>query len=398
MNSELHELKHVREADVYKKTRFAGRLNRRADGSVEFTYADSYRSSDGPGIAISLPSSPDPYVGPGGGLPAFFSGLLPEGHRLTVLKNAAKTSLSDELTLLLIVGADTPGDVSVVPAGATPSTPTAVAEFRSTSELDFTSLSRTLDRHSLPGVQDKISATMLTTPLSLEGNAYLLKLDPRDHPHLVANEALHLEAARRLKLPVVKSQLVSDMHQVRGLLVERFDRVNGGDGEGLKRLALEDAMQVLDLPPSMKYSVAAEEVSDALAKQCHAPLLAKRNLYIQFLFAWLTGNGDLHGKNVSIVAGQGERFSIAPIYDIPCTLIYGDDTMALTVAGKAKNLKRKHWNEFARTLGLTDRAAASANRLALEAATAVDLSRLPFDGSPLRGTQRELRFRRLEIE
>jgi serine/threonine-protein kinase HipA len=44
-----------------------------------------------------------------GALPAFFSGLLPEGHRLTVLKNAVKTSLGDELSLPLAVGADVPG-------------------------------------------------------------------------------------------------------------------------------------------------------------------------------------------------------------------------------------------------------------------------------------------------
>jgi len=62
-----------------------------------------------------------------------------------------------------------------------------------------------------------------------------------------------------------------------------------------------------------------------------------------------------------MLAGQDGRFAIAPIYDVPCTLIYGDDTLALTVAGKTKNLRRKHWEEFARVLGLTDKAAASAN-------------------------------------
>ena len=51
-----------------------------------------------------------------------------------------------------------------------------------------------------------------------------------------------------------------------------------------------------------------------------------------------------------MLAGQDGRFAIAPIYDVRCTLIYGDDTLALTVAGKTKNLRRKHWEEFARVL------------------------------------------------
>ncbi|MER8027280.1 type II toxin-antitoxin system HipA family toxin [Glutamicibacter protophormiae] len=397
MNYELQDLKQIQEADVYREDVIAGKLTRRQDGSVVFSYTDSYLASGAPSIASSLPTLGGPYIGAVGALPSFFSGLLPEGHRLTVLKNAGKTSLSDELTLLMIVGADTPGNVSVVPSGTALTQPPALAEFLDPAELDFTALARSLDLHSIPGVQEKISATMLTTPMSLAGTAYLLKMDPRDHPHLIANEAAHLSAARLLKLPVVKSQLVHDARQLEGLLIERFDRLNRAGLPGSKKLALEDATQVLNLPPSAKYSVSSEAVCEALAQHCHAPLLAKRNLYIQFLFAWLSGNGDLHGKNVSMLADHDGRFSVAPIYDIPCTLIYGDDTLALTLAGKTKNLRRKHWEEFARTLGLTDKAAASANQLALRAVNNIDLSALPFSGSPLRGTQRELRFRRLEV-
>jgi len=398
MNPQLQELKLVTQADVYCNESLAGYLTRQADGSVAFTYDESYLAGGGSAIATSLPVSPEPYVGPGGALPSFFSGLLPEGHRLTVLKDATKTSLSDELTLLMAVGSDTPGNVRVVPAGSAVEQAPVVAEFSSAADLDFSVLARTLDRHSIPGVQDKISATMLTTPVEFKNSAYLLKLDPRDHPHLVVNEAQHLKAAKALKLPVVSNQLVLDSRGSQGLLVERFDRKAAGKADHTIRLALEDAMQVLNLPPASKYSVGTEQVIEALALQCQAPVLARRNLYMQFVFAWLTGNGDLHGKNVSILADEHGRFSVAPIYDIPCTLVYGDDTMALTVAGKAKNLKRKHWDELAGGLGLTGRAAQSANQLALKAAMAVDLGELPFDGSPLRGAQRELRFRRMEME
>ena len=88
---------------------------------------------------------------------------------------------------------------------------------------------------------------------------------------------------------------------------------------------------------------------------------------------------------------------MAPIYDISCTLPYGDDTLALPISGKAKNLKAKHWAEFADSLGLPHKAAAAANVLALKAASGILLDKLPFTGSPLRGAQRELRFRRAEF-
>jgi serine/threonine-protein kinase HipA len=88
---------------------------------------------------------------------------------------------------------------------------------------------------------------------------------------------------------------------------------------------------------------------------------------------------------------------VAPIYDIPCTLLYGDDTMALTIDGKVKALKARHWQEFAAAIGLPQRAAAAANALALAAASAIHLEDLPFTGSPLNGALRELRFRRAQL-
>lgn len=88
---------------------------------------------------------------------------------------------------------------------------------------------------------------------------------------------------------------------------------------------------------------------------------------------------------------------MAPMYDIPCTLLYGDDSLALPLSGKTKNLKAKHWADFAAALGLPQRAAMAVNKLALSASAKVSLEDLPFSGSPLRGALRELRFRRREL-
>lgn len=122
-----------------------------------------------------------------------------------------------------------------------------------------------------------------------------------------------------------------------------------------------------------------------------------RNLYLQFLFAWLTGNGDLHAKNISVIETD-ETFAVAPIYDIPCTLLYGDDSMALSIGGRTKGLKAKHWADFAEAIGLPRRAAESANRNAMAAAATIDLASLPGVGSPLFGAERVLRHRRAELD
>ena len=389
---DLSGLKRVTTADVYKAGHLAGTLERNAQGGVAFAYQPGY---DGPPVASTLPVTDAAVTAPGGGLPTFFSGLLPEGHRLSVLRSAAKTSLDDELTLLLAIGADVPGDTQIVPGGTTPHEPAPLAAENPT-DLDFTALAGGVDRTGLPGVQAKASASMVNVPLTLAGRGALLKLDPPEHPHLVENEALHLTAAARLGVPVSGHAVVTDRKGTPGLLVGRFDRRHQEDGT-VHRLALEDGAQVLDVYPAQKYNVTTEDLISALAARAAARPVAARNLYLQFLFAWLTGNGDLHAKNVSVLQGPDGRWQVAPVYDVPCTALYRDMTMALSVDGRVKDLRRRHWEALADAIGLPQRAADAAMRKALAAADRIDLSTLPFEGSPLRGAERELRHRRGEL-
>ena len=398
MIADPEELRHVRSADVRKAGRLAARLTRTPDGAVEFRYLAEYLgTTDAEPVAFTLPLDDGVVRTPAGSLPAFFAGLLPEGHRLSVLRRAVKTSADDELTLLLAVGEDAPGDVQVVPEGAVPGDPEPVIGADAPERLDFESLIDVLDRHAIPGVQRKASASMISTPLATRSGRYILKLSPAEFPHLVENEAAHLVGARTLKVPVSRGAVVHDRDGTPGLLVERFDRE--ADDDGWRRLPLEDATQVLGLPPASKYGVDSERVVTALAGVCRAPAVAVRNLYLQFLFAWLTGNGDLHAKNVAVLRADVLRgWTIAPVYDIPCTLLYGDDSLALPVAGHTRKLRHRHWREFADAIGLPERAAASAERVALRAAAQVDLEALPFEGSPLHRAVRELKVRRAAME
>ncbi|AWB84190.1 type II toxin-antitoxin system HipA family toxin [Corynebacterium liangguodongii] len=385
----LDQLRFVGQADVYKTGTLSGNLKRMENGEVQFEYVPSYA---GEAIAFTLPLGE---TFRGTGLPAFFAGLLPEGHRLSVLQKSAKTSLDDELTLLLGVGHDVPGDVQVVPQGQLPEEREALVT-SSADEWDFLEITGVVDSHAIPGEQPKASAFMVNMPVPSKNEQAILKIDPPDHPHLVENEALHLAHAQALKIPVARARTVADRNGVPGLWVTRFDRV--GDGDSFTRLATEDAAQVMGVLPARKYTVDAETAVAALAQCCSSPRIAARNLYLQFLFAWLTGNGDLHAKNISILRDSQGRWNVAPLYDIPCTALYQDMTMALPIAGRVKGLFRRHWLDFADSIDLPQAVARSSIELALRAASAVDLNSLPFSGSPLKGAERELRNRRLKME
>jgi serine/threonine-protein kinase HipA len=208
--------------------------------------------------------------------------------------------------------------------------------------------------------------------------------------------------------------LIRDVGGRPGLLVERFDRIPlpGGAHGAVQRLAVEDGAQVLGLYPADKYNVGYGQVCRALAEYCAAPLPALRNLAIQAAFAWLSGNGDLHAKNVSMVQQPSGEWSIAPVYDIPSTVVYGDKTLALTLDGKRTGISRKHFLGWAAGLGLTERAAVQVLELGLKAsgplvadletgtafAGANDDGASPFSAMVTRSWLKELKHRRRLLE
>ncbi len=45
----------------------------------------------------------------------------------------------------------------------------------------------------------------------------------------------------------------------------------------------------------------------------------------------MLGNGDAHAKNVSLLHHASGGLSLTPLYDLMCTLYYGDDRLAMYV-------------------------------------------------------------------
>ena len=347
----LPDLRDVRRARVVKAGVPVAWLSRVA-GGVEFRYDDT---QSGPAVATSLPLGAPPVVTAAGALPPFFTGLLPEGRRLAALQRELKASSDDELSLLMAVGVDVVGDVSVVPDGVGMPAPEPAVRWSATAAVDFSEVrDRVVDRRGLPGVQDKVSAAMITLPAKALTREAIIKLTPPEYPHLVDNEAYFLNLARTAGLRAPRHRVIVDRHGERGLLIERFDRV--GDAG---RIAMEDGAQVLARYPADKYAASTEEVALALIGQCSARAAAAREILRMVTFAWLTGNGDLHAKNLAILAA-GPEWRIAPAYDVPSSLPYGDTTMALPIGGRRDDISRKALLALADDLGVSTPAATRA--------------------------------------
>jgi serine/threonine-protein kinase HipA len=314
-----------------------------------------------------------------------------------------KTSADDELSLLLAVGADVIGDVQVVPRGVTPAAipPRVVVE--QVTDVRFSDLLNELgiraQRIGLPGIQDKTSAAMINLPVARAGERLILKLNPvGEYPHLIENEAFFLTAAARSGLSVPPHELVRDADGAPGLLIRRFDRTTV-DGRP-HMLAVEDGCQAAGLPPADKYRAGAGRTFAALAALCDAPAVAARELIRQLAFAYLTGNGDAHAKNFSVVQGLDGEWRASPAYDMPCTYIYGDRTMAMSIGSRAGGeFTTADFVGLGAALGVTERAVRGALRHLAQASDSWldDLATLPFDAGQVRKLRRVILHRRDQL-
>lgn len=406
------DAKRVQRAVVYKNGVAAATIERSARTGVVFSYLPAYLEAGGQALAATLPALSTPVKLAHGTVPAFFAGLLPEGERLAKLRWVVKTTLADEMSLLIAAGQDPVGDVQILPAGATPVDPEPLAllpaELSDFSFAQFDAGAGPVDPSSLPGVQNKVSAGLLG---ARDRRRFILKMNNPGQPHQVAMEFLLLAKAKNLGIPVVQPRILADKFGVQALLLPRFDRTPAG------RLAVEDGTQLLGLAPGRKGAVSAEAVAGAIVNRCAAGPLAARNVYLLFLFAWLTGNGNLHAKNISVLQHATGEWLVAPAYDLQCTLAADieegiaagvpggiltdlpdgdpsrDPGMALALGGSRTNLDRSEWLRFARVLNLPERLAAKCITKAL-AASSLTAAELPYEREVSAAVVRVLAARR----
>jgi serine/threonine-protein kinase HipA len=238
----------------------------------------------------------------------------------------------------------------------------------------------TVGHSSISGTQRKISvkltADRATLQVAIEGGDFILKPQTQAFPHLPENEHVTMRIAREAGLEVPSFGLVHLHDGSLAYLIRRFDCVATG------KLLQEDFCQLAGLSPKQKYEGSAELCARLLAKFATEPGIESLKLLRLVAFAWWTGNGDLHLKNLSLLRGTDGSHRLSPAYDLVSTLLVIEhDQLALPVGGNRKRVTARQWCEFADYCQVPPRAAARVLRSvagALEAALSlVESSLLP---------------------
>lgn len=357
----MMDLKQIIRLEVFRQDTFVGILQR-TDKGCELIFDPSFlKDPNYSQLSFKIPKQ-KVYTHLGVNLPPYFAGLIPEGLRFKALVKEIKTSEDDLFSLLAATGERSVGDIyTKAPAVKRPT-----IEIPSVKDIDFyqffyESLQRGLaakGEEALAGVQEKVSASMISFPVHTvkKEKSYILKLNPNDKPTLIHNEFNCLALAKKCGLDVNKAKIVFDKNKNPGLLLERFDRIIDANKK-VHRLHQEDACQFLDRYPADKYRLSYQEVCSGINEFATAPSIEILKAIQLYLFSYLIGNGDLHGKNISLQADfKTGRVQLTPAYDLICTYIYKDQKMAIKLDGRDSNFKRQHFVDFAKRFDLNEKA------------------------------------------
>jgi serine/threonine-protein kinase HipA len=120
----------------------------------------------------------------------------------------------------------------------------------------------------------------------------------------------------------------------------------------------------------------------------------------QLAFAYLTGNGDAHAKNFSVLRDQAGEWRVSPVYDVPCSQVYGDPTMAMSIGGRSgAEFGIADFVDLGATVRVPERAVRRALAELAERADRwlPDLGDLPFERGKVNKLRRVIEHRRSRL-
>lgn len=297
-----------------------------------------------PLLSLSLPVSSRRYTQ--GIVRPFLDGLLPEGESRKSIARGVRVPERDTYGLIRALGRDCAGAVVIQPVeDPTPPAPTTTtAEPLSPDEIEV--LVRDIKsaplgvggrvRISLAGVQEKLVLTRMPDgswgrPVDATPSTHILKPEVAAFPDTVGNEAFCMRVAKHLGLDVASVE-TTKIGGRKLIVVERYDRVVAANGT-VRRIHQEDFCQATGVAPETKYE---EDGGPSLLRiagilrDVAAPDSLERLLEAVTLNA-LIGNGDAHAKNFSLLHTEDGVLTLAPLYDLMCTLHYDDDRLAMYI-------------------------------------------------------------------
>ncbi len=208
-------------------------------------------------------------------------------------------------------------------------------------------------RISVPGVQPKLSMSLIKktdkrlTVVGALGGQYIFKPPSDKYPEMPENEHLTMRMAEVFGIRVVPSSLIRLASGELSYITARIDRTKNGD-----KIHMIDMFQITEAFD--KYKGSMEKIGKAIDSFSDNTFLDKVLYFEITLFSFLTGNNDMHLKNFSMIK-SASGWQLSPAYDLlNVAIVLPDDTdeLALTLAGKRKKLKRQHFEQFGKDLGL----------------------------------------------
>lgn len=236
---------------------------------------------------------------------------------------------------------------------------------------------------SLSGVQKKISVNLSTDRETLqvaaEGGRYILKPQTEAFPSLPENEHVTTCLAKLVEIEVPPCGMVALSDGSPAFISRRFDRLPDG-----RKLRQEDFCQLAEQSPKDKYEGSAELCVRLVRRYATEPIIEILKLYRLMVFAWWSGNGDMHLKNFSLLTDSQGITRMTPAYDLVSTqLVIPNDPLALPVVGKKSNLTRNTWLEFGEYCRIPKKTAVRALEkqasVAIAANALIDVCLLPGD-------------------
>jgi serine/threonine-protein kinase HipA len=260
---------------------------------------------------------------------------------------------------------------------------------------------------AVPGVQPKLSMSLVKatkeepdtrlTVVGALGGHYIFKPPSDKFPEMPENEHVTMRMAESFGIQVVPSSLIRLFSGELSYITKRVDRKETG-----AKIHMIDMFQITEAFD--KYKSSMEKVGKALGNYSSNTLLDKTFYFDLAIFSFLTGNNDMHLKNFSMIEITS-GWVLSPAYDLlNVAIIFPEDTeeLALTLVGKKKKLKREHFEQFGKGLGLTTKQIKrSFNRMIKNKSKAfgwIDQSFLSKDMKPAYKEVLEERYRQLGLK
>src|SRR6202142_1802033 len=192
---------------------------------------------------------------------------------------------------------------------------------------------------SVQGMQPKVSTVLHVNEGRMEivdnGGRYIVKPPHLIYAELPENEALTMALAANLDIEVPVSGLLLNSDRTHSYFVRRFDRVGWG------KQPVEDFAQLSGASRDTKYDSSTERLIEIIDRFCTFPSLERLKFLDRLLFAYLTGNEDMHLKNWSLIT-RDDKVESSPAYDLLNSTIPNPksrEELALPLRGKKSNLQ-----------------------------------------------------------